>query len=358
MLRIGVITIGLLFTPPLWAQEADPGTPDETQPGETGAVTDPSARAALGLPRMTQDAPPIRPLVGDPLRPVQPGLTGGHDWLEGLAVRHTELPRPARLAEGKFLDARQGHLWPGPGGLWIFLPDPKVRQPGEGAMIVAPNQTLERLAASLESQPLPADVNLSGQVLLYYDRNYLLLTDYTRRQEAPESPAGMALPGGKPTTPGEQPAAPSAQPSAPPTEVADLIADLQGASRSGTRRSDALRERLLAADRQKDARQDVAPAGNPPLLPDGSYISQRRARLERLSGGEWALTFDNDTQTLGDEPLIVIPGRTLMRMEARAGTTRSMTMTVSGRVFAAKGRGYFLPTLFTIDPPSDVQPLQ
>lgn len=350
MLRIGVMTIGLLLTPQLWAQEVDRAAPDENptvpaSPADTGAVTDPAVRAALGLPRMTQDAPPIRPMVGDPIRPVQPGLTGGHDWLEGLAVRHAELPRPIRLPEGIFLNARQGQLWPGPGGLWIFLTDLATRQPGEGAMILAPNQTLERLAASLESQPLPASVTISGQTLLYHNHNYLLMTDYARQAQT-EKPESVP------------PGADAASPAEPPTEVADLIADLQGASRAGSRRGDALRERLLAADRQQSTNQEAAPAGNPPLLPDGSYLAQRRARLERLSGGEWALTFDNDTQSLGNAPLVVIPGRTLMRMEVRAGTNRNMTMTVSGRVYAAKGRGYFLPTLFTVDPPSDVKPLQ
>lgn len=355
MLRIGVISI-LLLTPPLWAQDADPATLDDAQTEARGTVTDPAVRAALGLPRMTQEAPPIRPLAGDPLQPVQPGLTGGHDWLQGLAVRHTELPRPARLAEGIFLNARQGQLWPGPGGLWIFLPDLEARQPGEGAMILAPNQTLDRLASSLEAQSLPAAVKVSGQTLLYHDHNYLLLTDYTRRQQVQDSSENVR-PSGDDATSGDNTGA-SPQPPEPPTEVADLIADLQGASRAGARRNEALRERLLAADRQQSANQDAAPVGNPPLLPDGSYLAQRRARLQRLSGGEWALAFDNDTQHLGDAPLVVIPGRTLMRMEARAGTTRSMTMTVSGRVYAANGRGYFLPTLFTIDPPSDVQPLQ
>ncbi|KAA0215857.1 MAG: hypothetical protein DYG94_06790 [Leptolyngbya sp. PLA3] len=365
MLRIGVITIGLVLTPLLWAQDADPidrseapadGTRSDP-PTDTGVVTDPAVRASLGLPRMTQEAPPIRPVASDPLEPVQPGLTGGQDWLAGLAVRQTELPRPARLPEGIFLNTRPGQLWPGPGGMWIFLPDPEGRVPGEGAMILAPNQTLDRLAASLESQPVPASVNVSGRTLLYHDHNYLLLTDYTRRQQAPDSPEGAASPGDSAATPGQSAGVPESTPQ-PPTEVADLIADLQGAARAGTRRNDVLRERLLAADRAHNANEDVAPAGNPPLLPDGSYIAQRRARLERLSGGEWALTFDNDTQSLGDAPLVVIPGRTLMRMEARAGTARSMTMTVSGRVYAAKGRGYFLPVLFTVDPPSDVQPLQ
>ncbi|MCL4220351.1 MAG: hypothetical protein KJZ65_03175 [Phycisphaerales bacterium] len=350
MLRVAVITLGLVLAHPLWAQQADPNAPDHTPPAQSpprddGTVTDPAVRAVLGLPRKTQDAPPIRPLITNPPKPVQPGLTGGHDWLEGLAVRHTELPHPARLPEGIFLNARQGQLWPGPGGLWIFLPDLEARKPGEGAMILAPNQTLERLAASLESQPLPASVSLSGQTLLYHNYNYLLLTDYTRRPQADmEDPT--------PTASG------SGTPSEPPTEVADLISDLQGASRAGTRRSDALRERLLAADRQQNATREAAPTGSPPLLPDGSYLAQRRARLERLSGGEWALTFDNDTQTLGDAPLVVIPGRTLMRMEARAGAARTMTMTVSGRVYGANGRGYFLPTLFTVNPPGDLQPLQ
>lgn len=317
-------------------------------------VTDPAVRAALGLPRMTQDAEPLDPVRADELESVQPGLTGGENWLEGLALRQTELPVPARLPEGILFRGKIGTIWSGPQNLWIFLPDPADRGPGEGAMILAPNGVLDRLTSSLESQPLPASASVSGQTLLYHDHNYLLLTDYTRRRdgEVPEADA-------PPTAPSAADA-PSSEPTQapPPEEIEDLIADLQNDSRAGVRRSDALRERLLAAERSGGPAPDAEPVGTPPLLPDGASISQRRARLDRTSGGEWQLTFDNDADTLGDAPLVVIPGRTLMRMEARAGTARSMTMIVSGRVYTSRGRGYILPTIFTVEPPSDVNPLQ
>lgn len=339
MLRFCAISLSvlLLCSPQVWAQDADP---------DEGGVTDPDMRAALGLPRMTQDAPPVHPIRNDELKPVQPGLTGGYDWLEGLALRHTDLPQASNLPEGIFLNGRTGTIWSGPNGLWIFLPDVQRRLPGEGAMILAPNGVLDRLAASLESQPLPTVIEVSGQTLLYYNHNYLLLTDYRRSRVEDTAPAQPDAGGATPPTLEQS------------DEVDDLVAQLQGESRAGVRRTDALRERLLVSDRSQNVGSDVQPVGTQPLLPDGSYISQRRARLERLSGGEWALSFDNDADALGDSPLVVIPGRTLMRMEARAGTARSLTMTVSGRVYTANGRGYLLPVLFTVPPPSGLQPIQ
>lgn len=327
-----VITTSYVF-----AQES---SPDEDR------LRKPDMRAALGLPRMTQDAPPVQPIRREELQPIQPGLTGGYDWLEGLAMRETEMPQASNLPEGIFLRGRKGTVWSGPNGLWIFLPDADSRLPGEGAMILAPNGVLDRLTASLESQPLPAAFELSGQTLLYHNHNYLLLTDYARVRPPSVEPASEEP---------RQGTEPSPEPSA---EVADLIAQLQGASRAGERRSDALRDRLLTAERSQAESEGIQPVGTPPLVRDGTYISQRRARLVRLSGGEWALAFDNDADTLGDGPLVVIPGRTLMRMEARVGAAGSMPMTVSGRIYTSKGRGYVLPVLFSVAPSDGLQPMQ
>lgn len=344
MLRSYPILVSLTLTLGLGAL----ASAQDAEDAGNAPVSDPAVRAALGLPRMTQEAEPLDPIRADELEPVQPGLTGGENWLEGLALRQTEIPTAARLPEGLLFRERAGTIWQGPQNLWIFLPGPEDRRPGEGAMILAPNGVLDRLTSSLESQPMPASVTIWGHTLLYRTHNYLLLTDYIRHRADDVEPVQATEPRQGTDQTSDQ----------PPEEVDDLIADLQNASRSGVRRSDALRERLLAAERSGGAARDAQPVGTPPLLPDGASISQRRARLDRTSGGEWQLSFDNDADTLGDSPLVVIPGRTLMRMETRAGTARSMTMTVSGRIYTSRGRGYILPTIFTVDPPSDVNPLQ
>jgi len=306
-------------------------------------VRDAAVRAELDLPRITREADPIAPVQDESLEPVQPGLTGGRDWLEGLALSNADLPRAALLPERIFLRERRGTIWKGPSGLWIFLPDAEGRLPGEGAMILAPNGVLDRLSASLEGLPTPAAIQVSGETLLYHDHNYLLLSDYTRSF----APGGAESP--SQTPPGQQ--------SDP--EVEELIADLQGESRAGSRRNEALRERLRAAEHARGrSSQTGEQGGRPPLVSDGTYLSQRRARLDRSANGEWTLSFDNDADSLGDAPLIVLPCRTLMRMEARVGSNARTTMIVSGRVYTYDGAGYILPTMFAVEFDGDVRPMQ
>lgn len=319
---------------------------DADPPAQTPAVRDPTARAELGLSRIPAESEVIAPADPAQLEPVAPGLTRGQDWLAGVSVTVSGVPSPSQLPEGMILRDRLGTIWPGPANLWIFLPDAEDRLPGEGAMLIAPNRARDQMTALLESQNPGQTMIVSGQVLSYHDHNYLLLSTH-RKPAAAESPPPPAEP--ETDTPPEPDQ---------PSEVEDLINDLEGATRAGDRRGDALRQRLLAAERNTGPARTDASANFPPLLADGTYLAQRRARLARGEDGSWTLRFDGDADRLGDGRLTVIPCRMLMLMESRVGMNPETPLTVSGRVYTSGGRGYFLPAIYRLDVRGDVNPIQ
>ena len=117
-----------------------------------------------------------------------------------------------------------------------------------------------------------------------------------------------------------------------------------------------MRAKLLAATR--GGAGAAAPGGFPPVVKDGTYLAQRRVRLTRAGDGSWTVRFDGDTQGLGDGHLTVIPSRILMLMEDRAGRSPDTPMIISGRVYTAGGKGYFLPAVFRLEVRTGINPIQ
>lgn len=363
---LGGVVTGSSFAQPESGQ-GDPGGVDAPAHSTESAVEDsPTRRAELGLARIPAEPEPITPVEEGVLVPVAPGLTGGEDWLSGLAVGVTRVPVASLLPEGMVLRERTGTVWGVHEDLWVFLPNESDRRPGEGAMLIAPSGSRDRMTSMLSGQADGQAVVVSGQVLLYHKHNYLLVTAY-RRPTLAEQGASVFKPdpdvAAAPDA-GDRSVPDTRTPNPPPTEVEELIRDLEGSSQSGTRRDDAIRERLLAAERDlanESGRRTGGggdPAFSPPLVQDGTYLAQRRARLVREGTGAWMLRFDGDTTKLGNGALTVIPGKVLMLMELRAGISPEVPMTVSGRVYTSEGKGYFLPTVFRLERRGDVNPIQ
>jgi hypothetical protein len=345
--RLAALTLALIATVALAQNQPADDSPESQQ------NPDPETRASLGLPRIPADAPVVLPSEEDELEPVAPGLTQGQDWLSGLSVNVTGLPQPSRLPEGMVLRERPGTIWPGPGDLWIFLPDAEGRLPGEGAMLIAPSGTRDRMTALLEGRQDGQTMIVSGQILFYHDNNYLLISSYRKPTAAETASAEVEPTDETPTDANEDP---STTVTPPPTEVEDLIRDLTGQTRATSRRGDAIREKLLAATQEASA--SAGPAGFPPVVEDGTYLAQRRTRLTRSADGSWMLRFDGDSEGLGDGNLTVIPSRILMLMEKRVGRTPETAMIVSGRVYTSGGKGYFLPAVFRLEVRTGINPIQ
>lgn len=82
----------------------------------------------------------------------------------------------------------------------------------------------------------------------------------------------------------------------------------------------------------------------PPLLPEGAFITRRRARLLRLSGGDWAIVFLESAEAPTMQPMIVLPCRELERVESiLEDPSVGGVFDASGQVFVYQGRNYLLP---------------
>ena len=299
------------------------------------------------MPDVSREGDPVRPIREGGVSPVRPGLSGPEPWLERLDPGSKERTRRL-LAEGAFLSRRQGRVMAGPGGRLIFVPDLGERRPGETAMLLAPCRTLQRLERTLRDDPSRNRFSLTGEILVYHDRNLLLPTAFARLDAGRVSSEAE---GGSSTGSRGEPA-PVLQND---PDVASLIEALSTGDR-GTRALSNMPQPNGAPSNLEES-EDSASQG---ITQEGGSVIRRRARLIRTSSGAWELAFDNGTGNVGgDEPLTVLPCRLLMAMERRAEIRgEDLDMIVSGRVFGYVDRGYILPTLYQVVPRDGINPLQ
>ncbi|MEM7754869.1 MAG: hypothetical protein AAF297_04435 [Planctomycetota bacterium] len=297
--------------------------------------------------------------------PPRPGLTGGFSIDEALRGVGVDIPTPRALPENTFLTRRLGTAYAGPNGIMVFVPDEATRTPAEGPMVLAPNSALERLQASLAEGETAGRFLVSGEVLLYHGRNHLLVGAFARAAVNAQSPQP------EDDTPnasdlGAEPASPSI-PLDP--SVAEIIADLErrrSAGPGGDSSEAASDPRFRQLDRVDPAAR-LRPQDTAGLLAEDSVLSQRRARLDRTPDGRWVVTFDNDADrparggqaAIPTPPMTLIPSAVLQRMERAAELFGdSAALTVSGRVMTYDGQNYLRPTMFVIERPGDIDPLQ
>lgn len=306
-------------------------------------------QAERELPRVRPPAEPIAPTPAPTTNAPMPGLTGGDRWLDAEAGR---IDPPARLPEGFVVVERPGHVLMAPSGHRVFVIDKDRREPGEGPMLLLPCRTLSRMDASLQGAPGVGAV-VSGLVYDYAGRNYLLPTSFHL----------MAMHDAEPETPPEpavepEPTGAASASAADDPEIAELFAELDDA-RSGTPN---IVPPPPVVEANNALEPDATPSAGVGLIPDGTPITRRRGRLVRLTGGEWAIRFDNDLD-LGasdvDTPLTVMPCLLLERMEKLAfDRGDGLELLVSGRVYSYGERRYLLPTIYQRPLTLGIDPLQ
>ncbi len=89
----------------------------------------------------------------------------------------------------------------------------------------------------------------------------------------------------------------------------------------------------------------VAPAATTqPLMIEGSLVLDRIGRLTRCAvPGTWEFTFDSDGRQMTDAPLILLPNKSLSKLEDLWNNSyRDMRLRVSGEVTEYRGRNYLL----------------
>ncbi len=114
-----------------------------------------------------------------------------------------------------------------------------------------------------------------------------------------------------------------------------------------------------AADRMREMRERGGETARRPdvettsighddrLVPEGTIILQRRARMSRGTGGSWRVVFEADASGEADPPMTLLPCLLLEQLEVRARRTGGREpILISGRVTVHRGRNYLLPTSY------------
>lgn len=290
-----------------------------------------------------------QPVVVDPVPRSGPTVPGN-------IVRQDLVPTGRGLIrEGAFISEYQGLLRPLKGGGWAFVFDPSAAE-GEEAketrlkpMVIQPGLRLTEMRRLVEASDKPITFRVSGRVLVYNNRNYLLPTFYTTVAVGDRD---SVAPGVDERT--DDPAL---------EDFEDLFADTQADPTL-----DQSIEELERLDRPSEVRVPRGPATDDSaegeseattrLIREGVQITARTGRIVRAPGGNWMMTFDNDTDTQADvsdgttldTPMEVLPCLSLQAMETLAERYGPrLRFTVSGTVYVYDGRNYLLPSMYIIE---------
>ena len=383
---IGTLSVGLLVMMGSFACGGASGQPTpaekpaepEAKPAESQQPTE-SAKPAADVPFVrpaeppkvapTREAPAVLAPTTDKGKPVTPAKTAG--VIPGLAKEDPSLPARRFYPEGTFLSKRAGRLVKVSTGDVVFVPARDSKGKGEAPMVVLPTQTLARLEAAPGVFAETSSVVLSGEVYVYFDRQYVLPTVYSVERQLVDAPAGNT-----PPTPHSTPAAPAGLKDPKPETtssaaadpaVADLIQDLE--SKRGSAKAPEISPTQAASGASGGATDgpeskqssEGAPgskaAGS--LTTEGSVLFNKRARLTRVATGPLMVSFDGDSASSAPAGMVLLRCRMAQKLdELAASRGDDLVVQVSGRAFVYGGRNYLLPTLAQVVPKGDVKSLQ
>ena len=258
--------------------------------------------------------------------------------------------------EGTFLVRRRATVLRAPTGEMVALLH-ATGDRGAQPVVLAPNETLERLERTMEGRGLDAAYWLTGQMTVYRDRNYLMPSAFGISEVTPMAEDVAALPEVEAEAAAEEdagvdaiePPAGSAIDAMNDPSVADLIADLE--ERRRVPRGLTVEGRGMGAAARGGSLEDVeASSAREPLVREGTFVLRRKARIVRTDGGAWAVALDGDGESPADDaPMVLLPCMMLERLERVAGEGgEGMPVEISGRVTAYKGRNFVLPALFLL----------
>lgn len=369
--RAVVLAVAVSATPALARQEAPPtdqdpveSKPADAQQPETERMERRSRAADEGLPPAKAPAPEGRapsPAAGGTPAPRAPE--------SGIPV-----PRTRRAREGIFIVKQRGELLVARTGDIVFVPASDAPARTARPMVLLPCQTLSRLesAAGLRADAptaAPADrvpVVLTGQIMVYRQREYLLPSVFqveSRRAETPSPPRNQETRTQDPdrASPAQSDRGPD---SARDREVEGFIQELEDRR---TLNRGLSRDMARVVPEPAPGSADGSPSADQSkavwTLPEGTVITARRGRLVRLRDGAVGIAFDNPAATPGggrrtEAPMALLPCQLTQRLEEVVGGRGDRAaIEISGRVFAYGGRNYLLPTMYQVLPPTDVGPL-
>lgn len=357
-----IVLLAARCVTPALAQHADP------------SLDDPSvAQQEAELASRRANPPTIMPAANPVVRTPIPGEPASGEIAPGLSAEDLGVPMGSLYAEGTFLVRRAGAMLQAPSGEWIYVFAPSPTGQFDTPMVLVPSAELEHVLPTISADSTPRPLVVTGQVLVYSGRNYLVplaiadapLQAMTPAGEAaqpaqPEpgasaSNAGASQPPAAPDTPDATEASvaepPTAEQMATDPDVASLIADLQ--SRRNVPRGLAPR-----AAETGTTRESLLTPTAIQTLPEGTMIVRRRARMVRETSGAWALALDNDAGQDATR-LVILPCQNLSAMEKlAAGQAEEAEFEVTARVLTFQGRNYAMPLMFWLMRGTDVRALQ
>ncbi len=281
-------------------------------------------RADPGRLILPRPKPTVQPVV--PGRPMEPSL------LPGLNVSEAPRPTGRLIAEGTFLWAAPGRLYPlRETDDIVFIPDEETGS-GPNALLLMPSRMRERMETTLGTERQGTPVRLTGEVFVHLGRNHLLVTAFAVGGSETK-PNGATNGNGANGTP---------QPELDP-RVQELIRDLE--QQRGT-------PRTLGRETAEAVEDDGT-------VREGDLLLRRRGRMVRTAGGEWAIALDNGPSGEARTLMPLAPCRTAQAMEQRAiRLGDAWTFEVSGRLLRFRGRTHLLPTMYVTLPPTETTPMQ
>ncbi len=379
-------------SPRAHAQPEQPATPPSSPP--TKPATDPGEDETERMRRRTTTAEDgLKPADQRPPTPAAPPAPAAGPK-KPKPETGIPVPRARRAREGVFVVKQRGELLVARTGDVVFVPDQDAPARTSRPMVILPCQTMSRLEAAAglktdsptaEGAPRPR-VLLTGQIMVYRQREYILPSIFQVEPPASESTAAAestpeAAPGAAPREIDAGDAddrAPKSGPAEKPQdkEVEAFIRELEdrrtknrGISREMARETTqpAAKPSPAPAPGASDPTNPAAtPSAEPEkswAAPEGSVITARRGRLVRFADGGVGISFDNGvvppgTSRRAEAPMALHPCQLTQRMEEVVGARGDKAaIEISGRVFTYGTRNYLLPTMYQVLPPTDVGPL-
>ena len=285
-------------------------------------------------------------------------------------------PRPGLLLrEGALLIERQGWIHPVGSLRWVMVFDKTKDGPRDPSMVLLPCVKLSEMRRIVEARPETVTFKVTGRVLTYRDRNYLLPTFFTI---VPDAGAPEAQSHPEPTPAQAEEARRSlddvmGRGNDAPVDPNELIKKMDKATPRESSGSPP------AANRPSAASTAPSSAG---LMHEGQVMVSRRGRLVRAASGELVFAPDSGSSAAAGSggaasgpvtaaatgpasadpkaspvaasvpagPMRLLPCLNLQEMERLTRNRAVPTQfKVSGEVFVYEGRNYLLPTMYLVE---------
>lgn len=246
------------------------------------------------------------------------------------SLRADDPTRPPLLPEGIYVTQVRGSVeFEDSTGIWAFRSEITSESDFKRTFGLVPSMALDDMTRGFDTDDVISNYELTGRVLIYDGRNFLLLSVATPMRELKMSDASV----------NESDDAP--KPSDAPTNSLDQSND--AADRLEARLRDRIQNLPESADR---APTDTGvPAAT---LREGTRLQNRRGAIVRdQNTGTWRFVFDAQGTDTVDPTMELLPCLLLERLERQAAVSDiPPSVLISGEVTSYRGRNYLLPTLW------------